>query len=96
MRYGLIARHLVFCHKGLCSPYTIGRGRPGGRFHGGFAIGVHAPYTLRTVVQLRTDTSLTGLGEAYGGTTPLRDLETVRERVVGRICTASPASRRPS
>ncbi|GAC1430487.1 MAG: glucarate dehydratase family protein [Chloroflexota bacterium] len=48
------------------------------------AFGLHAPYALRTVVQLTTDEGLTGLGETYGGAVPLRDLEAARERVVGR------------
>lgn len=29
--------------------------------------GVHQPYALRTVIQVRTDAGLTGLGETYGG-----------------------------
>lgn len=48
------------------------------------AFGLHAPYALRTIVQLRTDDGLTGLGETYGGAIPLRDLEAARERVIGQ------------
>src|SRR5919201_6137255 len=48
------------------------------------AFGLHAPYALRTIVQLRTDDGLTGLGETYGGAVPLRDLEAARERVLGQ------------
>lgn len=48
------------------------------------AFGLHAPYALRTIVQLTTDDGLTGLGETYGGAVPLRDLELARERVVGQ------------
>ena len=48
------------------------------------AFGLHAPYALRTIVQLKTDEGLTGLGETYGGVIPLRDLEAARERVIGR------------
>jgi glucarate dehydratase len=48
------------------------------------AFGLHAPYALRTIVQLRTDDGLTGLGETYGGEVPLRDLEAARERVIGQ------------
>src|SRR5438876_7146773 len=48
------------------------------------AFGLHPPYALRTIVQLRTDDGLTGLGEIYGGTIPLRDLEAARERVIGQ------------
>ena len=48
------------------------------------AFGLHAPYALRTIVQLKTDEGLTGLGETYGGASPLRDLEAARERVIGQ------------
>jgi len=48
------------------------------------AFGLHAPYALRTVVQLTTDEGITGLGETYGGAVPLRDLEAVRDRVIGQ------------
>lgn len=47
------------------------------------AFGLHAPYALRTIVQLKTDTGLSGLGETYGGTVPLRDLEAARPFVLG-------------
>ncbi len=48
------------------------------------AFGLHAPYALRTIVQLKTDEGVTGLGETYGGVIPVRDLEAARERVIGR------------
>ncbi len=48
------------------------------------AFGLHAPYALRTIVQVRSDEGLTGLGETYGGEVPLRDLEAARELVVGQ------------
>ncbi len=48
------------------------------------AFGLHAPYALRTIVQLTTDDGITGLGETYGGTVVLRDLEAARERVIGQ------------
>ncbi len=48
------------------------------------AFGLHAPYALRTIVQLKTDDGLTGLGETYGGAVPLRDLAAARERVIGQ------------
>jgi glucarate dehydratase len=48
------------------------------------AFGLHAPYALRTIVQLTTDDGITGLGETYGGAIPLRDLEAARERVIGQ------------
>ena len=48
------------------------------------AFGLHAPYALRTIVQLITDEGITGLGETYGGAVPLRDLEAARARVIGQ------------
>jgi glucarate dehydratase len=48
------------------------------------AFGLHAPYALRTIIQLKTDDGLTGLGEIYGGSIPLRDLEAARTRVLGQ------------
>jgi glucarate dehydratase len=47
------------------------------------AFGLHAPYALRTIVQLKTDSGLTGLGETFGGDIPLRDLEAARPFVLG-------------
>ncbi len=46
--------------------------------------GLHAPYALRTIVQLKTDDGLTGLGETFGGLIPLRDLEAARPLVLGQ------------
>jgi glucarate dehydratase len=48
------------------------------------AFGLHAPYALRTIVQLTTEDGITGLGETYGGAIPLRDLTAARERVIGQ------------
>ncbi len=48
------------------------------------AFGLHAPYALRTIVQLTTDDGITGVGETYGGAIPLRDLTAARERVIGQ------------
>src|ERR1700738_490312 len=45
--------------------------------------GLHAPYALRTIVELRTTDGLTGISETYGGDRPLAALEAVREHVVG-------------
>src|SRR4051795_10007796 len=45
--------------------------------------GLHAPFALRTVVELKTDSGLTGIAETYGGDGPLAGLEAVRHRVVG-------------
>ncbi|GLV54632.1 glucarate dehydratase [Dictyobacter sp. S3.2.2.5] len=48
------------------------------------AFGLHAPYALRTIVQLKTDDGLTGLGETFGGSIPLGDLEAARPLVLGQ------------
>lgn len=45
--------------------------------------GLHAPFALRTIVELKTDSGLTGIAETYGGDGPLAGLEGVRRRVVG-------------
>ena len=45
--------------------------------------GLHAPFALRTIVELKTDSGLVGISETYGGDGPLAGLEAVRERVTG-------------
>lgn len=45
--------------------------------------GLHAPYALRTIVELRTTDGLTGVSETYGGDRPLAALEAAREQIVG-------------
>lgn len=45
--------------------------------------GRHAPYALRTIVELRSTDGLTGIAETYGGDGPLAALEGVRSRVEG-------------
>ena len=47
------------------------------------AAGLHAPYCLRTVVELRTDTGLSGLAEVPGSVAVDQALATVRDTVVG-------------
>ena len=46
--------------------------------------GRHAPYALRTIVELKTTDGLTGISETYGGDGPLAALEAVRPLVLGR------------
>lgn len=46
--------------------------------------GRHAPYALRTIVELKTTDGLTGIAETYGGDAPVAALEAVRSRVEGR------------
>ncbi|MDQ2947897.1 MAG: glucarate dehydratase, partial [Acidobacteriota bacterium] len=45
--------------------------------------GLHAPYALRTIVELKTTDGLTGISETYGGDRPLAALEAAREHVTG-------------
>jgi glucarate dehydratase len=45
--------------------------------------GRHAPYALRTIVEIRTTDGIAGVSETYGGDTPLAALEALRPRVVG-------------
>jgi len=61
--------------------------------------GRHAPFALRTVVELKTDSGLTGIAETYGGDGPPAALEAVRHRVTGMdpfqlaVCGATSASK---
>jgi glucarate dehydratase len=45
--------------------------------------GLHAPFALRTIVELVSDDGLIGFSETYGGDGPLAGLEAVRDRVEG-------------
>jgi glucarate dehydratase len=45
--------------------------------------GRHAPYALRTIVELKTTDGLTGISETYGGEKPVAALEALRDRVTG-------------
>lgn len=47
------------------------------------AFGLHAPYALRTIIELITDDGLIGLSETHGGAAVLRDLELARPLVMG-------------
>lgn len=46
-------------------------------------VGVHEPYALRTIVELTTESGVTGIGESYGGTVHLERLRRTAEEVVG-------------
>lgn len=48
------------------------------------AFGLHAPYALRTIVELETDEGVVGLGETYGGAAAQAAFAAVRPLVVGR------------
>ena len=45
--------------------------------------GLHAPYALRTIVEIRTTDGIVGISETYGGDRPLAALEGVRDWVLG-------------
>jgi glucarate dehydratase len=45
--------------------------------------GLHAPWALRTIVELETDDGISGVSETYGGEAPRSALEAVRERLLG-------------
>jgi len=47
------------------------------------AFGLHAPYALRTIVEIETDEGAVGIGETYGGKAPLEAFAAVRSQVVG-------------
>lgn len=48
------------------------------------ASGLHAPYALRTIVEVVSDDGIVGVGETHGGAAVIADLEAVRDLVVGR------------
>jgi glucarate dehydratase len=45
--------------------------------------GLHAPFALRTVIELQSDSGITGIAESYGGDGPVAAFEAVREIVEG-------------
>jgi glucarate dehydratase len=45
--------------------------------------GLHAPFALRTIVELVSTDGLTGVSETYGGDGPVAALESARSRIVG-------------
>ena len=45
--------------------------------------GRHAPYALRTIVELKTTDGITGISETYGGDGPLAALEAAKSRILG-------------
>ncbi|GAB4462875.1 MAG: glucarate dehydratase family protein [Armatimonadaceae bacterium] len=47
------------------------------------AFGLHAPYALRTIIELVTDTGITGISETHGGDAVLQDLEAARSLIIG-------------
>ncbi|MBO0680724.1 glucarate dehydratase [Mycolicibacterium sp. S2-37] len=47
-------------------------------------VGVHQPYALRAIIQLDTDSGLTGLGETYADTRHLARLDAAADAIVGQ------------
>jgi len=45
--------------------------------------GLHAPYALRTIVELESDDGMVGISETYGGEAQVQQLETLRSRIRG-------------
>ena len=45
--------------------------------------GLHAPYALRTVIELESDDGIIGISETYGGDAQLQQLEALRAQIVG-------------
>src|SRR4030095_14362232 len=45
--------------------------------------GLHAPYALRTIIEIESDDHIVGISETYGGDEPVRQLETVRKQIIG-------------
>jgi glucarate dehydratase len=46
--------------------------------------GRHAPWALRTIVEIETDDGVSGVSETYGGDVPRTALEAARESLLGR------------
>ena len=45
--------------------------------------GLHAPYALRTIVELESEDGIVGVAETYGGDGPANAIRRIRDRVVG-------------
>ena len=45
---------------------------------------MHAPFALRTIVEIETDDGISGVAETYGGDAPLAALEAARVQILGR------------
>jgi glucarate dehydratase len=45
--------------------------------------GLHAPYALRTVVELESDDGAIGITETYGGDAQAQELESLRSQIIG-------------
>jgi len=45
--------------------------------------GLHAPYALRTIIELESEDGIIGINETYGGETPVAALKAVKEKIIG-------------
>jgi glucarate dehydratase len=45
--------------------------------------GLHAPYALRTIVELESDDGVVGITETYGGDAQVQQLEALRPQIIG-------------
>jgi glucarate dehydratase len=46
--------------------------------------GLHAPYALRTILEIESEDGIIGISETYGGETPACALEEIRRNIVGQ------------
>jgi len=46
--------------------------------------GLHAPYALRTILEIESDEGIIGISETYGGEAPARNLEAIRGKIIGQ------------
>ena len=45
--------------------------------------GLHAPYALRTIIELESEDGIIGINETYGGEGPANALRTMKEKIIG-------------
>jgi glucarate dehydratase len=45
--------------------------------------GLHAPYALRTIIELESEDGIVGINETYGGDAPAAALHAIRDKVIG-------------
>src|SRR5215471_12864386 len=45
--------------------------------------GLHAPYALRTIIELESDDGVVGISETYGGDAQIRQIEALRDDIIG-------------
>jgi len=45
--------------------------------------GLHAPYALRTIIELESDDGIIGINETYGGEAPSTALHAIKKKVIG-------------